>query len=93
MPDDTGRSSLTRRMCDGLALEIRRPRLRPPRACRQSVTVSAQAHQCARVLNIPKSRRNVKKSKKKHFPRFSMKTHTKQLSNHEIKQQIYPFAN
>ena len=61
MPDDTGRSSLTRRMCDGLALEIRRPRLRPPRACRQSVTVSAQAHQM-RELNIPKSAKRQNKS-------------------------------
>jgi len=32
-------------------------------------------------------------SKQKHFPCFIMKAHTKQLSNHEIKQQIYPFAN
>ena len=67
MPDDTGRSSLTRRMCDGLALEIRRPRLRPPRACRQSVTVSAQAHQMREVLNIPKSRETSKSPKKSIF--------------------------
>lgn len=79
MPDDTGRSSLTRRMCDGLALEICRPRLRPPRACRQSVIVSAQAHQMREVLNIPKSAKRQKVQKKQHFPRFKMKTHTKQL--------------
>ena len=81
MPDDTGRSSLTRRMCDGLALEIRRPRLRPPRACRQSVTVSAQAHQmreCVEYSEEPAKRQKVQK--KQHFPRFSMKTHTKQSS-------------
>ena len=76
MPDDTGRSSLTRRMCDGLALEIRRPRLRPPRACRQSVIVSAQGSPMREFVEYSEERET---SKKQHFPRFKMKTHTKQL--------------
>lgn len=62
MPDDTGRSSLTRRMCDGLALEIRRPRLRSPRACRQECYSERAGHQCECVEYS--EARNVKKSKK-----------------------------
>ena len=62
MPDDTGRSSLTRRMCDGLALEIRRPRLRPPRACRHECYSELARLTNAESENIPKSPRNVKKS-------------------------------
>ena len=79
MPDDTGRSSLTRRMCDGLALEICRPRLRPPRACRQSVIVSAQGSPMREFVEYSEERETSKSPKKQHFPRFKMKTHTKQL--------------
>ena len=90
MPDDTARSSLTRRMCDGLALEIRRPRLRSPRACRQECYSERAGSPNARGVEYSEERET---SKQKHFPCFIMKAHTKQLSNHEIKQQIYPFAN